>query len=187
MSRWKPTRRQENGKTFWIVLAPDSTAVTGRSEDRRLVYASKKAPPLRFESRREASAWAEETSAGEHPTKRLRYRGKMVRIDIEMVPIIRAIWALGLETRMCCQHHTGFPRFGEEPPGWRMVCMPVKDATRFMRIAFPTHLDEPMYDEKLRMKVDFSCYFTDDFEICIAFPKRSDAKILKALRAARRV
>jgi hypothetical protein len=55
-----------------------------------------------------------------HPTLPLvdPFRGCTVGIDEEMVPIIEALWSLGIETSECCQ---GFPRTLIPPDGYPAV------------------------------------------------------------------
>jgi hypothetical protein len=42
-----------------------------------------------------------------HPCELLDYYGEPVEIDVEIVPLIKAIWALGFDTELSCQDHHG--------------------------------------------------------------------------------
>ena len=43
-----------------------------------------------------------------HPFEVLDYYGERVEIDVEIVPLIRAIWALGFDTELSCQDDDGY-------------------------------------------------------------------------------
>lgn len=40
---------------------------------------------------------------GRHPFKWLLFKGEKVRIDRDIVPLIKMMWELGIETSSCCQ------------------------------------------------------------------------------------
>lgn len=83
-----------------------------------------------------------------HPTKPLTDPGgEPVDIDVEMVPLVRALWSLGLRTSSCCQDFGegtegqrnikpdaastyGGDAFIEYYRGYAWLKMPVLDATR---------------------------------------------------------
>lgn len=46
-----------------------------------------------------------------HPTEVLGYHGDPddpVEIDVEIVPLVRAVWAAGFDTELSCQDHDGY-------------------------------------------------------------------------------
>jgi len=82
-----------------------------------------------------------------HPTQQLRTpAGGPVEIDLEMVPLIRSLWALDLTTLGCCQDNgeyararremfphgepTGHSGFIDYHLGWAWLKMPIADTTR---------------------------------------------------------
>ena len=62
--------------------------------------------------------------ASRHPFEVLDYEGDPVQIDVEIVPLIKAIWWHGLETDLSCQDQDG--RVWLEMPG--------RDAERLLRL-----------------------------------------------------
>jgi hypothetical protein len=85
-----------------------------------------------------------------HPTERLiTPAGDAVDIDAEMVPLIRRLWAMGLQTKGSCQdfgesilhngHRSTSPddarqRFADFYRGQAWLKMPTEDATRLISI-----------------------------------------------------
>jgi hypothetical protein len=90
-----------------------------------------------------------------HPTRRLRTpAGEPVEIDLDMVPLIRSLWALDLTTLGCCQdtgdyararramlphgESTGHSGFIDYHLGWAWLKMPIADTTRLTEILLAT-------------------------------------------------
>lgn len=46
-----------------------------------------------------------------HPTVPLELGGKVVNVDVKMVPLIRALWDAGFHTSFCCQGDDGSEGF----------------------------------------------------------------------------
>ncbi len=92
---------------------------------------------------------------GIHPTQQLcTPAGVPVEIDLEMVPLIRSLWALDLTTLGCCQdsgeyaraRREMFPRseptgqsgFVDYHLGWAWLKMPIADTTRLTEVILVT-------------------------------------------------
>jgi hypothetical protein len=90
-----------------------------------------------------------------HPTQQLRTpAGEPVEIDLDMVPLIRSLWALDLTTLGCCQDNgeyararremfprgepTGHSGFIDYHLGWAWLKMPIADTTRLTEILLGT-------------------------------------------------
>ncbi|MGI9002934.1 MAG: hypothetical protein ACR2GH_14950 [Pseudonocardia sp.] len=90
-----------------------------------------------------------------HPTQQLHTpAGEPVAIDLDMVPLIQALWALDLTTLGCCQDNgeyarvrremcperepTGHSGFIDYHLGWAWVKMPVADTTRLTETLLAT-------------------------------------------------
>jgi hypothetical protein len=82
-----------------------------------------------------------------HPTQQFRTpAGEPVEIDLEMVPLIRSLWALDFTTLGCCQDNgeyararremfprgepTGHSGFIDYHLGWAWLTMPIADTAR---------------------------------------------------------
>jgi hypothetical protein len=97
-----------------------------------------------------------------HPAERLvPPGGGEIEIDLEMVPLIHRLWAMGLETKGCCQdfgesiEHNGRrsttpdddrQRFADFYRGQAWLKMPVPDATRLIS-SISNH---PLFEQRLR-------------------------------------
>ena len=97
-----------------------------------------------------------------HPTERLTSPlGEAIDIDAEMVPLIRRLWALGLQTKGCCQdfgesimhngHRSTSPddarrRFADFFRGQAWLKMPTDDATRLISMIS----DHPIFGPRLK-------------------------------------
>jgi hypothetical protein len=92
---------------------------------------------------------------GIHPTQQLRTpAGEPVEIDLEVVPLIRSLWALDLTTLGCCQDNgeyararremlprgesTGHSGFIDYHLGWAWLKMPISGSTRLTEILLAT-------------------------------------------------
>lgn len=90
-----------------------------------------------------------------HPTQQLRTpAGEPVEIDLDMVPLIRSLWALDLTTLGCCQDNgeyararremfprgepTGHSGFIDYHLGWAWLKMPIADTARLTEILLAT-------------------------------------------------
>lgn len=90
-----------------------------------------------------------------HPTQQLRTpAGEPVEIDLDMVPLIRSLWALDLTTLGCCQDNgeyararremfprgepTGHSGFIDYHLGWAWLKMPIADTTRLTEALLTT-------------------------------------------------
>lgn len=98
-----------------------------------------------------------------HPTERLVIPGGgEIDIDVEMVPLIRRLWAMGLETKGCCQdfgdsilnngHRSTSPddarqRFADFYSGQAWLKMPTGDATRLIS----TISNHPTFAHRLKL------------------------------------
>lgn len=74
-----------------------------------------------------------------HPAKTLTTPdGDQEEIDVEMVPLVEAIWALGLDTITCCQDSgesiQGFPRASAHYLGYAALEMPMADGLTLLAV-----------------------------------------------------
>jgi hypothetical protein len=97
-----------------------------------------------------------------HPSERVTLpNGDEAEIDVGMVPLTRALWALGYQTKGCCQdfgdsiekngHRTTTPdddrqRFAAFYRGQAWIKMPMPDATRVIGMLGKN----PLFDERVR-------------------------------------
>ncbi|MFD0684336.1 hypothetical protein [Actinomadura fibrosa] len=84
-----------------------------------------------------------------HPAARLALpEGGFADVDLKMVPLVQALWAMGLRTAGCCQdlgessaftgNEAGRERFGQYYRGQAWLKMPVED-TRIMLARLAEH------------------------------------------------